>query len=204
MLTLLNIANIALIDELQVEFETGFYLLTGETGTGKSIIVDALGLLIGGRFASDLLKAGAARGFIEGLFSVARHPGLESLLESAGIDIEDRDAHDIIIRRELAANGRNKIFINHQLATQSLLRDLRPFLVDIHGQGEQQTLFDPDTHLELLDGFANVASSRQEVAAAYKRWTALRREFAAFRKDEAEKFQLIDVLRFQIGELEQA
>jgi DNA repair protein RecN (Recombination protein N) len=204
MLTLLNISNIALIDELRVEFEPALNLLTGETGSGKSIIVDALGLLIGGRFTSDLLKAGAARGSIEGLFSVARNPELESLLESAGIAIEDRDAHEIIIRRELAANGRNKIFINHQLATQALLRDLRPFLVDIHGQGDQQTLFDPDTHLELLDGFAGVAALRQEVAAAYKRWATLRRELEALRQDEAEKFQLIDILRFQINELERA
>jgi DNA repair protein RecN (Recombination protein N) len=204
MLTLLHISNIALIDELRVEFESGLNLLTGETGSGKSIIVDALGLLIGGRFASDLLKAGAARGSIEGLFSVARNPELETLLESAGIRVDDRDAREIIIRRELAANGRNKIFINHQLATQALLRDLRPFLVDIHGQGDQQTLFDPATHLELLDGFAGVASPRQEVAAAYKRWAALRRELDALRRDEAEKFQLIDMLRFQITELEQA
>ncbi|HKQ07814.1 MAG TPA: DNA repair protein RecN [Blastocatellia bacterium] len=204
MLTLLNISNIALIDELRVEFEPGLNLLTGETGSGKSIIVDALGLLIGGRFTSDLLKAGAARGSIEGLFSVARNPQMESLLESAGIGIEDREAHEVIIRRELAANGRNKIFINNQLATQALLRDLRPYLVDIHGQGDQQTLFDPDTHLELLDGFASVATPRQEVAAAYKRWATLKRELDALRQDEAEKFQLIDILRFQIDELERA
>ena len=204
MLTLLNISNIALIDELRVEFEPGLNLLTGETGSGKSIIVDALGLLIGGRFASDLLKAGAARGSIEGLFSVARNPEMEALLESAGIGIEDREAHEVIIRRELAANGRNKIFINNQLATQALLRDLRPFLVDIHGQGDQQTLFDPDTHLELLDGFAGVTSLRQDLAGAHKRWATLRRELDALRRDEAEKFQLIDILRFQIDELERA
>src|SRR6185369_9099449 len=97
-------------DELLVEFEPGLNLLTGETGSGKSIIVDALGLLIGGRFASDLLKAGAARGSIEGLFSVTRNPDLESLLADAGIAIEGRDAQEIIIRREMTANGRNKIF----------------------------------------------------------------------------------------------
>src|SRR5690349_529767 len=204
MLTLLNISNIALIEELRVEFEAGLNLLTGETGSGKSIIVDALGLLIGGRFTSDLLKAGAARGSIEGLFSVARNPQLESLLADAGIEIEDRDAHEIIIRREMAANGRNKIFINHQLATQALLRDLRPFLVDIHGQGDQQTLFDPDTHLELLDGFAGCATLVQEVAATFKQWSLRRRELDALRRDEAEKFQLIDILRFQINELERA
>src|SRR5690242_17903091 len=204
MLTLLNISNIALIDELRVEFEAGLNLLTGETGSGKSIIVDALGLLIGGRFTSDLLKAGAARGSIEGLFSVTSNPQLESLLAGAGIEVEDRDAHDIIIRREMAANGRNKIFINHQLATQALLRDLRPFLVDIHGQGDQQTLFDPDTHLELLDSFAADDAQRAEVAAAYDELSRLQRELVVLRKDSAEKFQLADTLQFQIAELERA
>jgi DNA repair protein RecN (Recombination protein N) len=204
MLTLLNISNIALIDDLRVEFEPGLNLLTGETGSGKSIIVDALGLLIGERFTSDLLKAGETRAFVEGLFSVGRNPELEELLAAAGIEVESREASEIIIRRELAASGRNKIFINNQLATQSLLRDLRPYLVDIHGQGEQQTLFNPDTHLELLDAYANAAILRQEVAAAHKRWLALKRELDGLRQDEAEKFQLIDILRFQIDELERA
>jgi DNA repair protein RecN (Recombination protein N) len=129
MLQFLNISNIALIDDMQVEFESGLNLLTGETGSGKSIIVDALGLLIGGRFSSDLIKSGAERGSIEGLFSVTPNPDLEQLLENAGFGA----TNELIIRRELSATGRNKIFINNQLATQSLLRDLRPYLVDIHG-----------------------------------------------------------------------
>src|SRR5689334_14813124 len=200
MLQLLSISNIALIDDLRVEFDGALNLLTGETGSGKSIIVDALGVLIGGRFTSELLKSGAERGSIEGLFLLTPNPRLFTLLENSGLQNGD----ELIIRREVTAAGRNKIFINNQLATQSLLRDLRPFLVDIHGQGDQQTLFDPDTHLELLDGFAGVAALRQEVAAAYKQWAGLRRELAALRQDEAEKFQLIDMLRFQINELERA
>ena len=150
MLQFLNISNIALIDDMQVEFESGLNLLTGETGSGKSIIVDALGVLIGGRFSSDLIKSGAERGSIEGLFSVAPNPELELLLENAGLD----STPELIIRREISSTGRNKIFINNQLATQTLLRDLRPYLVDIHGQGDQQTLFNPETHLEILDAFA--------------------------------------------------
>jgi len=101
----------------------------------------------------------------------------------------------------------NKIFINNQLATQSLLRDLRPFLVDIHGQGDQQTLLNPDTHLELLDAFAGdsgVAALRPEVAESYQRWRGLKRELAELKRDEAEKFQLVDILKFQIDELERA
>jgi DNA repair protein RecN (Recombination protein N) len=200
MLQFLNISNIALIDDMQVEFESGLNLLTGETGSGKSIIVDALGLLIGGRFSSDLIKSGAERGSIEGLFSVTPNPELELLLENAGFGFSS----ELIIRRELSATGRNKIFINNQLATQSLLRDLRPYLVDIHGQGDQQTLFNPETHLEILDAFAGNGALRAEVAEAYVRWTSLRRELESLRHDEAEKFQLVDTLKFQIAELERA
>ncbi|HJQ70824.1 MAG TPA: DNA repair protein RecN [Blastocatellia bacterium] len=204
MLTLLNISNIALIDELQVEFDHGLNLLTGETGSGKSIIVDAMSVLIGGRFTSDMIKAGETRGFIEGLFLVEHNSELEEMLRSAGIEPADREASEIVIRRELSTGGRNKIFINHQLATQTLLRDLRPFLVDIHGQGEQQTLFNPDTHLELLDAYAATTALRHEAATRFKRWEALRWELDELRRDEAEKFQLLDILRFQIEELERA
>src|SRR2546426_1866432 len=223
MLTLLNISNIALIDELRVEFNRGLNLLTGETGSGKSIIVDALGVLIGGRFGSDLLKSGAERAFIEGLFSVAPNAELEAILKAAGIELGSGDespaqgrttngratgeaveAHEIIIRRELSTTGKNKIFINNQLATQFLLRELRPFLVDIHGQGDQQTLFNVETHLELLDAFAGVAAMRQDVADSYQRWNVLKRELDALQQDEAKKFQLVDILKFQIDELERA
>jgi DNA repair protein RecN (Recombination protein N) len=215
MLTLLSISNIALIDDLRVEFDQGLNLLTGETGSGKSIIVDALGVLIGGRFTSDLLKTGTDRAFIEGLFSVVRSQELQSMLSAAGIDIgnsphsqrtggEKDEPHEIIIRRELSASGRNKIFVNNQLATQSLLRDLRPFLVDIHGQGDQQTLFNTDTHLEMLDASADLAAIRREVAESYQEWSALKRELSELHRDEAEKFQLVDILKFQIEELERA
>src|SRR6266498_2378740 len=216
MLQLLNISNIALIDDLRVEFDAGLNLLTGETGSGKSIIVDALGVLIGGRFTGDLLKSGTERGFIEGLFSVSRNPELDALLETSGIlssETEEAPASPgsngkaMPARRELSGAGRNKIFINNQLATQSLLRDLRQFLVDIHGQGDQQTLFNPETHLQLLDAFAGAAGPgglRDEVADAYQRFTELKRELNALRQDEAEKFQLVDTLRFQIEELERA
>lgn len=204
MLTFLNISNIALIDELTVEFDRGLNLLTGETGSGKSILVDALGILIGGRFTSDLLKAGRDRGFIEGLFSVGPNREFEQLLLDASIEIDGAAGTEIIIRRELAAGGRNKILINHQLATQALLREIRPFLVDIHGQGDQQTLFDTRTHLALLDAFAGLAALKDEVAACFKSWSVLKRELEEHAKQDAEKLQLIDILKFQIDELERA
>src|SRR5215208_6774841 len=180
MLQFLNISNIALIEDMQVEFESGLNLLTGETGSGKSIIVDALGVLIGGRFTSELLKSGADRGSIEGLFSLSPHPQLETMLENSGFSNGD----ELIIRRELSATGRNKIFINNQLATQALLRDLRPFLVDIHGQGDQQTLFNAETHLELLDSFAGNSALRDEVAAEYANLKTVQDQLYILNRDE--------------------
>jgi DNA repair protein RecN (Recombination protein N) len=202
MLTLLNISNIALIDELQVEFDAGLNLLTGETGSGKSIIVDALGLLIGGRSNSELIKAGETKAFVEGLFVVERNEDLEELLRSAGVELDGEQENEIIVRRELSTGGRNKIFINHQLATQSLLRELRVFLVDIHGQGDQQTLFDPRTHLELLDSYSGVGDLRQETAMRFRVWNRLRRELEDLGRDEGERIQTIDILRFQVDEIE--
>jgi DNA repair protein RecN (Recombination protein N) len=208
MLQLLNINNIALIDSLRVDFEKGLNLLTGETGSGKSIIVDALGILIGGRFANDVLKSGTDRAFVEGLFLVSPHPQLQLLLKTAGIDqdgeSDDTYPSELIVRRELSTTGRNKIFINNQLATQSFLRELRPFLVDIHGQGDQQSLFNAATHLELLDEFAETDDLRDQVAQAFERWESLRQELAALVSDEAKRFQLVDTLKYQIGELERA
>jgi DNA repair protein RecN (Recombination protein N) len=201
MLSLLNIANIALIEDLRIEFEGGLNLITGETGSGKSIIVDALGLLIGGRFSSDLIKSGATSAFVEGLFSMQPARELTDMLASAGMEM-DRD--ELIIRRELSASGRSKIFINNRLATGTALRDLRPFLVDIHGQGDQQTLFNPETHLDLLDSYAATDSLRDEVSARYRRWASIKSELEDQQRDEAERFQLIDILRFQIEELERA
>jgi DNA repair protein RecN (Recombination protein N) len=210
MLQLLNISNIALIDSLQVEFDHGLNLLTGETGSGKSIIVDALGVLIGGRFSNDLLKSGSERGFIEGLFQVTATPDLERLLAAAGlVSVEDKpkkkdESFELIIRREVSATGKNKIFVNNQLATLALLRELREFLVDIHGQGDQQTLFNAETHLELLDSFAGNSTLRDEVALAYNKVKAVANELDSLNSDEAEKFQLVDTLKYQIQELERS
>jgi DNA repair protein RecN (Recombination protein N) len=206
MLALLNISNFALVSDLRVEFDRGLNLLTGETGSGKSIIVDALGVLIGGRFSADLIRSGEEHASVEGLFHVGTHPQVAALLEGAGLDARagGEEGIEMVVRRELSAGGRSKVFVNNRLSTLSLLRELRPFLVDIHGQGEQQTLFEVDTHLELLDAFAGLSAPRQEVAGLYRAWSSLRRELEELRRDESEKSNLIDGLRFQVGELEGA
>ena len=201
MLTLLKIKNIALIDSLEVEFGAGLNLLTGETGSGKSIIVDSLGALTGERVSTDLIKEGEQSATIEGLFTTANATELSSIFDESGIELED---DELIVRRELSIAGKNRVFINNQLVTQAFLKRIGPFLVDIHGQGEHASLFDAATHLELLDGFADVEKERAAVAEAYRQWSATRKELDDLRQDESDKLQLLDILKFQVDEIRRA
>jgi DNA repair protein RecN (Recombination protein N) len=201
MLTLLKIKNIALIDELQLEFAKGLNLLTGETGSGKSIIVDSLGALTGERVSSDLIKEGEETAQIEGLFSVFSSAELLGAFDESGIEIENSNEIDLIVRRELAVTGRNRIFVNNQLVTQSFLKKIGAFLVDIHGQGEQATLFNPATHLEMLDEYANLENLRANVAEKYRAMNSVQKEIENLQADEAQKLQLLDILQFQVDEI---
>jgi len=201
MLTLLKIKNIALIDSLEVEFGSGLNLLTGETGSGKSIIVDSLGALTGDRVSSDLVKEGEQSATIEGLFSLRSNEALTTIFDESGIEL---DGEELIVRRELSLAGKNRVFVNNQLVTQSFLKRIGAFLVDIHGQGEQASLFDPLTHLELLDAFAVVEAERLRCASTYRQWSATRKELAELRQDESNKLQLLDILRFQVEEIRRA
>ncbi len=204
MLSLLKIKNVALIDTLTVEFGGGLNLLTGETGSGKSIIVDSLAALIGERVSSDLIKEGESSAQIEGLFTVSPNSALAAAFEESGIEIEPDGEAEIIIRREISLAGKNRIFINDQMATQTLLRRIGQHLVDIHGQGEQAALYDVATHGGLLDEFAGNADLRARTAAAYAEWSEIRRQLASLEKDDSEKLQLLDILRFQVAELKAA
>lgn len=204
MLSLLKIKNIALIDELALEFGRGLNLLTGETGSGKSIIVDSLGALTGERISSDLIKEGKDSAQIEGLFTIQANANLHEFFYEGGFEIEDANEIDVIVRRELSASGRNRIFINNQLVTQTFLRKIGAFLVDIHGQGEQATLFNASTHLEMLDEFAKTEDLRASVAEKYKKMAAVKREIESLREDEAQKLQLLDILQFQVDEIGKA
>jgi DNA repair protein RecN (Recombination protein N) len=202
MLSLLRIKNIALIDELSIEFGAGLNLLTGETGSGKSIIVDSLGALTGERVSSDLIKHGCDAAMIEGLFTVAAKSGLRKELAASGL-IDDDD-EDLIVRRELSSAGKNRVFINNQLVKQGYLKSIGPYIVDIHGQGEQAALYDTAGHLDLLDRFAGNDAQRVIVADAFSAWSDVRDRLRSLRKDESEKLQLVDLLRFQVDEIETA
>ena len=200
MLSLLKIENIALIDHLDLDFGPGLNLLTGETGSGKSIIVDSLGALTGDRVSGDLIKEGHDAARIEGLFAISRISAVNDLLEESGI----RSDGELIIRREISRSGKNRIFVNDQLVTQAVLKKLGAMLVDIHGQGEQTSLYDPHSHIEMLDGFAGVDKEKKSVADAFRAWSDVRDELGALQRDESEKLQLLDILRFQVNEISSA
>ena len=176
-------------------------LLTGETGSGKSIIVDSLGALTGDRVYSDLIKEGEENAQIEGLFVIDMQNGFREIFDESGIELENLKEIELIVRRELSLSGRNRIFVNNQLVTQNFLKKIGTFLVDIHGQGEQTTLFSPANHLEILDEYAGIAKEREIIAAQFQEMTKVRKEIANLREDEAQKLQLLDILRFQVDEI---
>jgi DNA repair protein RecN (Recombination protein N) len=201
MLRLLNIVNFAVIDRLQVEFKQGLNVLSGETGSGKSILLDALGLLLGDRSSADLIRTGENRAFVEGVFDIEGNTPLEELLAEAGVDVSEGEA---LIRRELVANGRGRIFVNNQVANVGLLKSIQPHLVDIHGQGEQQSLLSPEAHLNLFDAYAGALKNRARASQAYDNLQRLARELEQIRQSESERLQTLDMINFQISELEQA
>lgn len=204
MLCLLKIKNIALIDSIEIEFGSGLNLLTGETGSGKSIIVDSLGALGGERVSGDLIKDGADAAWIEGLFSLERSKALSEILDDGGIEADGGNTVELIVRRELSTTGKNRIFVNNQMVTAAFLKRLGGFLVDIHGQGEHTSLFDPASHLDLLDEYARVSALREKVRAAYSGWSAAKAELAELQRGESEKLQLLDILKFQVDEIRKA
>src|SRR5438094_5940353 len=148
MLRFLRVRNFALIDQLELHFEEGFNLLSGETGAGKSIIVDALGLLAGSKASSEMVRSGENRAIVEAVFET----DLKAELDRLGLD---SDGPEVIIRREISSDERNRVYINNQPTTVSALRQLAPSLLDIHGQHEQQTLLDHSSQLALIDAFAD-------------------------------------------------
>jgi DNA repair protein RecN (Recombination protein N) len=204
MLTFLKIKNIALIDEIGLEFAAGLNLLTGETGSGKSIIVDSLGALTGERVSSDLIKEGADEAQIEGLFNFPLTKSARRIFDESSIELDGSETIDLIVRRELSVSGKNRIFINNQLVTQNFLKKIGAFLVDIFGQGEQATLFNPATHLEMLDEYAGSRSLRETISEKYRAMSEIRREIEDLQADEAQKLQLLDILQFQVEEIRRA
>lgn len=204
MLRELDIRNFAIIDALTVSFSEGLTVLTGETGAGKSIIIDAVHLLAGGRGSQEFIRHGAKKAEIEGLFSLDddQHPVFRKL-EEFGIAWSDGD---ILLRRELNDKGKNVCRINGKLVTISILREVGAALIDIHGQHETQELMDEKQHLYLLDQFAgkSLAKSKESYHHTFDKYTKLKREFSSYTENEQQIAQRIDLLTFQLQEIEAA
>src|SRR5215510_3642708 len=165
MLRLLEISQFALIERLRVEFETGLNLLTGETGSGKSIIVDAVGLLLGEKGYSEMIRTGSDRSTISGVFELEDGGTLSEAFETSGLELVD---DELVIRRELVQNGKGRAFINNQVVPVGFLREIAPYLVDIHGQNEQQTLYSSESQLQFVDASTEASSLLEEVRRLYE------------------------------------
>jgi DNA repair protein RecN (Recombination protein N) len=197
MLRYLRVRNFALIDQLEIHFDNAFNLLTGETGAGKSIIVDALGLLAGAKASSDTIRTGESRAVVEAVFE----SNVAGELERLGLDSE---SSDVIIKREISSDGRNRVFINNQPSTLSALKELAPSLLDIHGQHDQQSLLDSASQLTLVDAFAGateLAAKVRELDEAIQKTEA---QLAEVMAEHARRVERLDLLRFQRDEIQRA
>lgn len=199
----LTIKNFAIIPELNLSFEKGMTVLTGETGAGKSIIIDAVGLLVGGRGSSDYIRQGAAKCTLEGLFVYNENPDLHYLLTELGIEVEE---NTLILQRDIFRSGKNTCRVNGRLINTANLRRIGEALVDIHGQNEHQELMQADRHLSLLDeyGRSKIKALKATYQKAYQAYQDIYQQIVRRRKNEKEFAQRIDMLRFQCNEIEAA
>jgi DNA repair protein RecN (Recombination protein N) len=183
MLRFLSIRHLAVIDRIELEFAPGLTVLTGETGAGKSILLGAVGLLIGGRASAELVRTGEDVASVEAIF-------------------EGQDGREIIVRREVSAEGRSRAFVDGALVTAGALRELAGPLVDLHGQHEHQVLLDPATHLDVVDSYAQAGDKRQGVASAFSEWQALRLEGERRLARQRENASRAEFMAFQLGEID--
>jgi DNA repair protein RecN (Recombination protein N) len=202
MLKELNIKNFAIIDQLRVEFGPGLNVLTGETGAGKSIVVDALNLALGERASTDLVRTGSPEAVVEAAFELN---GLGSSMVAdilARQGIEAAPGEDLIVRRVISASGKSKVYINGSLANLNTLAELGAYLADIHGQHEHQSLLSVDQQMDMLDSFGGLLEAREAFAASYQQLHELRKQLAGLEAGEREKAQREDLLRYQANEIE--
>jgi len=197
----LRLENYAVIDNVVVEFAAGLNLLTGETGAGKSILIDALGLLLGDKASSEVIRTGSERAVVSAVFESegAALAAIEEILESNGLDADDST---LIVRREIAAGGKGRVFINNQPATVAVLKQIAPHLAVVHAQNESINHFDAAARQALLDAYTGIELSA--VADAFAAWKQIRSRMAELERDEQDRMRLLDLWTFQSREIEEA
>ena len=202
MLLEISIKNFAIIEAISLNFEKGMTVLTGETGAGKSIIIDAMNMMLGARATTDVIRHGAPKAEIEGFFSVENSHALQMIFDEQGIELGD----EIIIRREILQNGRSVSRVNGQMVNLSVLRSIGQYLVDIHGQHDQEELMRPQLHIQMLDGFgdADFLELKQAYQANFDAYRKMRKQLLEIKKNQEEHKARIEMLEFQMAEIESA
>jgi DNA repair protein RecN (Recombination protein N) len=201
MLLELLVENYAVVEHVRVRFHGGLNLLTGETGSGKSIVVDALGLVLGARTSADMVRSEAQRARVSAIFEAPRDKACLALLDEAGVTIEDGE---LLIEREVQAGGKSRAFLGSRPVTAALLRELAPFFGDIHGQHEQQQLFSSAAQLQLVDDFAGLGEQRECAGNLFRDWKRVQEELEELNRSEQEKLRMADLWSFQRKEIEAA
>jgi DNA repair protein RecN (Recombination protein N) len=197
MLTDLFIKNFAIIDNLHVAFRPGLNILTGETGAGKSIIIDAVNLILGGRASADLIRTGEEEATVEALFDLSGHPAILGRLAETGVEC----AGELLVKRMVSRSGRNRVFVGGGLSTIAALADLARQLINIYGQHESQTLLKPDNHLRLLDEFGGLGDLRGQFTRIFDDYRKTATEIRRIEEGEREAARRIDLLSFQSEEI---
>jgi len=201
MLLELRIKNFVIIDSLNISFTKGLNILSGETGAGKSILIDALSGVLGEKLSTDMIRTGFDKATLEAVFDISSLEPVQSILQDSGIDIED---DQLILRREIFANGKGRCFANSVQITVAKLKEIADSLVDIHGQNEHQTIINIARHRELLDSFGNLQNDVAKVKDVYDRLYNIRNKLNSFEIDEREKARRIEFNSFAIKEIESA
>ena len=197
MLTDLSITNIAIIDNLRLALRPGLTVLTGETGAGKSIIIDAVGLIMGGRASVDLIRSGLEEATVEAIFDISGRPDLQQSLTEAGLDA----GPELLVKRSISRSGKNRIFINGSMSTVAILTGIASRLINIYGQHDSQTLLRTDNQLALLDSFAGTTTLREEFAAIFKAHAGICDHLENLDNQEREAIRRLDLLAFQSNEI---
>ena len=202
MLLEISIKNFAIIEAISLNFEKGMTVLTGETGAGKSIIIDAMNMMLGARATMDVIRHGAPKAEIEGLFSIENSRALQEIFDEQGLELGD----EIIIRREILQNGRSVSRVNGQMVNLSVLRSIGQYLVDIHGQHDQEELMRPQLHIQMLDGFgdADFLELKQAYQTNFDAYRKMRKQLLEIKKNQEEHRARIEMLEFQMAEIESA
>jgi DNA repair protein RecN (Recombination protein N) len=200
MLVELFVENYAVVEQARIRFQEGLNVLTGETGSGKSIVVDSLSLLLGARASAEMIRSGEAKARVSGIFALDCSPELQALFVDTGIEYDGDE--ELIVEREITANGKSRAFVANRPVTTAFLRQLAPALGDIHGQNEQQLLFTTQAQRELLDEYARADELRSRVAGVFTDWRSAGEKLKELSQNEQEKLRLLDLWAFQRKEIE--